>query len=375
MTDSVALTRELIGLDTAGGGERRAAELLAPLLAACGMDVELVEMSVGRASLIARAGDQSSRPLTLSGHLDTVPVGSAPWSDDPLSGRLAGGRVMGRGASDMKGGVAALVVALERHMRSGPRPGNVQLVLTAGEETGCAGARHLVRSRSLPTGGPLLVAEPTANRLVPGHKGALWLELTARGRAAHGSRPDLGVSAITMLARVAVDLADNGLPGKHPVMGPVSVNVGTFSGGTQVNLVPDQASMTVDIRLVPGVRADELVSRISSLAGSTVDVRTLLTMPAVYTPPDSPFSALMADAVAAATGSAAWAPPAAYFTDASVLAPALGDAEVVLLGPGDPDLAHTAGESCSVARIHEAVDIYEHALGLWRERHAPGRSS
>jgi succinyl-diaminopimelate desuccinylase len=331
------------------------------------MDVELVEMSAGRTSLIARAGSRFSSPITLSGHLDTVPTSAAHWSGDPRAGRLIDGRMIGCGASDMKAGVAALVVALERHMHSGSHPGSILLLLTAGEETGCAGARHVVQSLSLPTGGPLLVAEPTANRLVPGHKGTLWLELTARGRAAHGSRPELGINAITALARVAVQLADNGLPGEHPVMGPVTVNVGTISGGTQINLVPDLASMTVDVRLVPGARAPELVSTIRALAGRTVNVRTLLELPAVYTPPDSPFASMMVDAVTASGGSAVWSAPVAYFTDASVLAPALGDAEVVLLGPGEPELAHTVGESCSVARIAEAVDIYEHALRLWRD--------
>jgi succinyl-diaminopimelate desuccinylase len=358
MSSAVTLAQDLIRIDTCGGGELAAAQLIAQRLEAAGMQVRIDRFDGNRANLVATTRGGAEKQLVLSGHLDTVPAGAVAWSDDPLGGACRGGRLYGRGASDMKSGVAALVVALEHHLRSRRPHAALALVLTAGEETGCAGARRLADRGMLPAAHALLVAEPTANRLTPGHKGALWLELTAKGRAAHGSTPHLGQSAIALLARLAVALHEYGLPGEHPVMGPVSVNVGTFTGGTRTNLVPDSAVMTADIRLVPGVTAAETRAHIAAVAGEAVTIETILEMPAVYAPPGDAFVTRVAAALEAAGVHAHAAAPATYFTDASVLGPALGSPSVVLLGPGDPDQAHATDESCAVERIDEAVAVY-----------------
>jgi succinyl-diaminopimelate desuccinylase len=370
VTDVIGLARSLIRLDTSGSNESFAAELLAETLRACGMSVELDTLDAGRASLIARSPGCGPAPITLTGHLDTVPFRAEDWDCDPLGAEIADGRLYGRGASDMKSGVAALVVAVERHLaRVGSGGPGVLLVLTAAEESGCEGARHLLRGRSLPSGGPLLVAEPTGNRLVSGHKGALWLDVTSQGRAAHGSRPDLGVNAITPLARLAVALADEGLPGEHAVMGPVTVNVGTITGGTRVNLVPDHASMSVDVRTVLGCSSTMLLARLKALAGDAARVRVTLDVPAVYSSPDTAFALLVAQATRDVTGEAACAaPPVTYFTDAAVLSEAMGGADTVILGPGDPEQAHIVDESCSIDRVHQAVEIYETVLDRWSAR-------
>jgi succinyl-diaminopimelate desuccinylase len=362
---AVELTRSLIRLDTTGPAQSLSAEILATRLSSAGMQVRLEPLDRGRASLVASVGDLGDAPLLLSGHLDTVPVGSTPWTRDAFGGEIAEGRVFGRGASDMKSGVASLVVALERYLQRSRAARGVVLVLTAGEETGCEGALQLVRTGILPVGARLLVAEPTSNAMVPGHKGALWLRVTARGLSAHGSRPDLGSNAVTALARLAVALEDAGLPGTHPVMGSTTVNIGTFEGGTRVNLVPDHASMEIDIRTVPGVGSHEIIERIEALSGGECIVETLLDMPGVYTAPGSPFYDMVSEVVTGVTGRAERAAPATFFTDASVLVPALGSPDVLLLGPGDPKLAHVVDESCSVERIGEAVEIYERLLDRW----------
>src|SRR5690606_12102087 len=127
----------------------------------------------------------------------TVACGATPWRIDPFSGTIVDGRLHGRGACDMKSGVAAIVTAaLTQAERLRDSPG-VLLVLTAGEETGCRGARHLIRSgHHLERVGALLVAEPTNNRVLLGHKGALWLRLALRGKSAHGSMPEQGENAL-----------------------------------------------------------------------------------------------------------------------------------------------------------------------------------
>ncbi|MDO8881168.1 MAG: M20 family metallopeptidase [Coriobacteriia bacterium] len=365
MNDAVRLARELVRIDTAGHGERVAAELLAGILARAGAEVELVPYAAGRAHLVARTGEVSAAPLVCSGHLDTVPVGDAAWERDALSGDVSGGMLHGRGAVDMKSGVAALVVALTRHIARGPGGRGIVVVLTAAEETGCEGARHLMGVRTIPGGGPLLVAEPTGNRIAPGHKGVLWLRVNARGRSAHGSRPDLGTNAIASLARLITALEAAGLPGEHEVMGPMTFNVGTIVGGTAINLVPDSASLTLDIRTVPGVECERILAHIGGLGGRDLSIEVLEELPPTYSPPDGPFACSVAAALRSATGLVARRPPLAYFTDAAVLAGALSSSEVVLLGPGDPDAAHTTDEACAISAIEDAVATYGELLSTW----------
>ena len=364
---AVALAQRLVRLDTAGAGEIAAAEACADALKGSGADVEIVIMAPGRAHLIACIGDATNAPLVLCGHLDTVPFGGLPWTHGPLSGDVIDGMLHGRGSVDMKGGVAALTTAFARHAaRASTGPG-VVLVLTADEETGCSGARQLAAARELPHGGPLLIAEPTDLRIAHGHKGVLWLLATTRGRAAHGSRPDLGQNAIVPLARFVSRLEKAGLPGSHPEMGDVTVNIGTFHGGTKINLVPDAASAEIDIRLVAGVESAELRERVRRLAGDDIHIETIEDLPAVYSPADGPFASQVSARYEAAFGTIDHRPPLSYFTDASVLMGALKASEIILLGPGDPDQAHTVDERCLVSQIEAAADVYGDILRTWAD--------
>lgn len=364
MTDVLELAQALVRLDTCGAGEQAAAELCAALLAEAGAQVEIVKMEPRRAHVLARTGDVLAEPLVLSGHLDTVPAGSAEWTRDALCGDIDRGLLHGRGSVDMKGGVAALVVALERHLQRGAPGRGVLLVLTAAEETGCSGARHLVATRELPGGGPLLVAEPTDLRIAHGHKGVLWLAASARGRSAHGSRPDLGENAILPLARLAIALDEIGLPGGHPEMGDVTVNVGTLHGGTQINLVPDEARLEIDIRVVAGIESRPLRDRVSELGGPDVSIETILDLAAVYSDGGA-FARDVARTVESVLGAVSERPPLTYFTDASILQSALTPSEIVILGPGDPDEAHTLDECCPVTQIEAALEIYDGVLRSW----------
>ena len=368
MTDAVALAQRLVHLNTAGGGERAAAEVCAEVLEGSGASVEIVTMVADRAHLIASVGDTTTAPLVLCGHLDTVPFGDTPWTHGPLSGDIGDGMLYGRGSVDMKGGAAALVTALARYAaRRSSGPG-VLLVLTAAEETGCSGARHLIATRQLPQGGSLLIAEPTDLRIAHGHKGVLWLVASTHGRAAHGSRPDLGVNAIMPLARFVSELTARGLPGSHPEMGDVTVNVGTFSGGTKVNLVPDSASAGIDIRLVAGIDSRSILEEVAAIAGGDIHIQVVEDLPAVYSPADGRFASHVSARCEVVTGSAAHRQPLTYFTDASVLVSALQASEIVILGPGDPDQAHTLDEHCPVAQIQAAAEVYEDIL-MTREGH------
>jgi succinyl-diaminopimelate desuccinylase len=370
VSDAQELLVELIRMQTVGGGEERATVRCAGLLGDAGLAVGLVGWSPGRAQLHARAG--GDRPLTFTGHVDVVPVTPTDWSSDPFEAVRDGDRLVGRGTSDMKSGVAAIVVAVAAHARRPHRCRGVQVVLTAGEETGCTGAA-MIPAEVLAPGGPLVVAEPTANRLVPGHKGALWLRLTAAGRAAHGSAPELGDNAAVRLARAAVALHDaRGWP-EHPRFGVMTANVGYLHGGVQPNIVPDAAELLLDVRVVPGVALDDVRARVAELAGDGVRLADIAVLPPVDTPDGDPLVALAAGALAGAGLDASVGPPARYFTDASVLAGLLGPHAVaggapvptVILGPGEPDQCHVADEWCSVSRLEAAVEVYGRMLDAW----------
>lgn len=368
MTDATGLAQRLVRLDTAGGGELAAATVCADALEGSGASAKIVTMAEGRAHLIASVGDVTNAPLVLCGHLDTVPFSDAQWAHGALSGDIDDGMLHGRGSVDMKGGVAALVTAFARHAtRPSGGPG-VMLVLTADEETGCSGAHHLVATQELPRGGPLLIAEPTDLRIAHGHKGVLWLLASTRGRSAHGSRPDLGVNAIVPLARFVSRLEETGLPGSHPEMGDVTVNIGTFRGGTKINLVPDAASAEIDIRLVAGVESAAIRERVGTLAGDGIHIEAVEDLPAVYSPADGPFATHVSARCEAVLGAASHRPPLSYFTDASVLMDVLEASEIILLGPGDPDRAHTVDECCPVSQIEAAAELYEDIMRTWAGR-------
>ena len=221
-----------------------------------GFAVELVPFGEGRAQLLARIGGQADRlPLGFTGHLDTVPLGAPPWSVDPFAGDIKDGKLYGRGSSDMKSGVAAFVAAcITQAGRLAATPG-VLLVITAGEETGCTGAAALAATDgAIGAVGALVVAEPTGNKPLVGHKGALWLEAETKGITAHGSMPEKGVNAIYKAARAvaALEVFDFNVA-RHDVLGGPTLNVGTIQGGINMDSVPDRAAIGIDIRTIPAL--------------------------------------------------------------------------------------------------------------------------
>lgn len=351
------LTRELVAIDTAGGGEQRAVALVADRLQDAGLEVVWKDWRPGRPNLVAhwRGGGD----LTFAAHLDTVPFDAAAWSRDPLGGEVDGDRLFGRGSSDMKSGAAAMVEAARHAAVEGYGP--FSLVFTSAEETGCHGARALAGDPDLSPTPVLVVGESTANQVAFGHKGATWLEVTARGRSAHGSRPDLGVNAIGMLAR-ALDRLETRLPAAaHPSLGARTTNVGTIRGGLQTNLVPPEASMTVDVRTVPGGGHQAVLDVLTAEPGITVT--ELLDVAALWTDPGSETGRRVADLVAAVTGAPSAPVGVSYFTDGAVLAGP--EPRAFVLGPGDPDQPHTTDESVSCHRVEEAVAVYRALMAQW----------
>ncbi|MCB2227993.1 MAG: M20 family metallopeptidase [Desulfarculaceae bacterium] len=363
MPDPVKIASELVCLDTVNppGGEEAAARYLGGLLAGRGLKLDYYQLAPERAGLVATIpGRGGKAPLVFTGHLDTVPLGNAPWSFSAHCGEIKDGLLLGRGAADMKSGVAALAAAAIALADEPAGPADLVFVFTAAEETGCQGALQMGDSGNLPAqAGALLVAEPTDNVPFLGHKGALWLEASAKGKSAHGSMPDMGDNAIYKAARAAAGLESFFAEATaHPQLGKPTLNVGTFSGGSKINMVPDQAVFQIDIRTVPGLEHDELARRIAAQVGPEIALTRLIDLPGFLTPPDEPWTAGVLKLLAREQGQEPVPGYVNYFTDASVLRPALGDPPTVILGPGLPGQAHQTDEFCAVAKIQEAAELY-----------------
>jgi len=234
-----------------------------------------------------------------------------------------------------------------------------------GEELGCLGASALSADPNLlPWAHSLLVAEPTSNRVLIGHRGAVWLDLVARGRSCHGSTPELGVNAVHLLVDALANVRrwheDN--PSVHDALGPRTLSTGTISGGVQRNVVPDSARAEIDFRAGELDDWRTLGDNLAGVVGDSVDVVPNVSVGPVYSDSEAGF-VRVASAIAGERGIEAPEPPVAQFiTDACVLTPSLGDVPTVIWGPGSADLAHVVDEWCSVDEITQATAMYGELL-------------
>src|SRR4051812_3788816 len=221
--DAVALTRDLLAFDTINppGGERDCARHAGELLEQWGFRTEYHEYAPGRTSVVARAGGSDAKaPLCLTGHLDTVALGARAWSKDPFAGETDGERLYGRGSSDMKAGVAAILLAARSFKDRLSGTAGVVVVPTAVEGNGWIGSLELAKTSLLGKAGAMIVGEPTANYPYVGHKGSIKFHASFKGVSAHGSMPQLGVNAIYKAARAVAALEEFDFRATpHAVMG------------------------------------------------------------------------------------------------------------------------------------------------------------
>lgn len=370
MPGAVELTRSLLNFNTINppGAEQACAQFVGDLLKAAGFTVDYAEFAPTRTSVVARIGGVNGRrPLGFTGHIDTVPLGATEWKRDAFGASLEGGKLYGRGSSDMKSGVAAFVVAalrMKEQLKNGP---GATLVITADEECGCGGAAHLVKEGTLlGEVGALVIGEPTANYPLVGHKGAMWLDVATRGITAHGSMPERGDNAIYKAAAAIEKLRQYDFAvASHGLMGSPTLNVGTVHGGLNINSVPDSTVIGVDIRTIPGQDHARLRSDLQRVLGETVEIAPTIDVGAIYSDPNDPWMQRVFDIVEPHLGARPQAKAATYFTDAAVLKEAYRDVPMVVLGPGEPQLAHQTDEYCNVDRVEQAVDIYCRLIADW----------
>lgn len=363
----ISITKKLIAFNTVNppGNESETAKFVGALLSEKGFEVKYIPFETYRLHVVAEKGcSEEFYPIVFTGHFDTVPLGVREWSIDPFSGEVKDGKLFGRGSSDMKGGLAAMVIAAIKAFDEGHPKGGVRLIFTSGEELGCQGAKHLVETYgNLGKAKGIIVGEPTANIPAIGHKGGLYLNLTTVGITAHSSMPHLGENAIYKIAHAIskIEKFEFGVE-IDPLLGFPTINVGKVSGGMNINSVPDHAAFTIDARTTTKVDHRELLEKLQKVLGPDVFIETLVDLKAVSSNENDPFVKLVYSVCGISSGEAGFPKSLPYLTDGSVLQPGYGGVSTIILGPGQPEMAHQTDEFCYTDKLEEAVTIYKNII-------------
>lgn len=346
-------------------GEAACARKVAEWLECCGARVEFEEVLPGRPNVTGRFPGDGGRPgLLFAPHLDTVSV--AGMTVDPFGGEIAGGRIHGRGASDTKGTVAAMLWALhERRGRIAELPVAVAFVGLMGEEAGQPGSKHFAARH----GGEFsfaVVGEPTSLETVHAHKACVWHRLSTRGRSCHGATPEQGENAIRkLLPALEAVLArlESALPAfSDPVLGVPTVSLGLVRGGSSPNIVPSSCEAFLDVRETPAMQAAggsaALIRRLledPAWAGS-VELETLGDSRPLLTDPSN-------DGVRRLLSIGSKLAVAPWYCDAGRLAE--GGIPSVACGPGSIAQAHTKDEFLAIADLEAGCDFYGRFLDTY----------
>jgi len=373
--DAVALARALIRIDSrnptlvpGAPGEREVAATLASVLDDWGFTVDIVEAARGRPNVVARIGPADAPALMLNGHLDVV--GIEGMVHEPFAAELRSGRIYGRGSADMKGGIAAMCAAATA--ASAQSNGQIVIAAVADEEYESLGLRSLIDSGL--RADAAIVTEPTRLAICPAHRGFAWIDVTLTGRAAHGSRYDIGVDAILhaglLLAELdALEQTRNDGP-VHPLLGRGSLHASKIGGGVGMSTYPERCELAIERRTLPGETAEQAVREVVDACDRVrarrpdfnAQVRLNTAQAPSDVPPDAQIVGRLREALRAEEmpvkieGLSAW-------TDAALLNEA--GIPAVCFGPGDISLAHAAEEFVPVEDIEQASRVLARVVRNW----------
>jgi acetylornithine deacetylase len=304
-------------------GEAAIAAVARDWLAARGIRAWLEEAAPGRPNAVAQIGDGNGPFLVFCAHLDTV--GTDGMTIPPFEPRLENGRVYGRGSYDMKGSAAAILSAAAA-LAGENLPGSVLLALVADEEHASLGAQDFVRRHKADA---CILTEPSEGRLILGHKGFVWVEIITRGRAAHGSRWDLGVSAIGKMGRViaALERFDAEILRRrvHPLVGPASQHCALVGGGSGLSTYSEKCTLHLERRTLPGETLEQVLEEIGKVireAGEEAEIRNLLDRPPLLSDSTWPIARAVREAATTVVGHEPEVAGVAYWMDAAIFAAA-----------------------------------------------------
>jgi acetylornithine deacetylase len=378
--DAVALTRELVRIDSqnpslvaGGAGEPAVARSLAEILRAWGFSVDVADAAHGRPNVVATMGKRGGRSLMFNGHLDVVGVEGMIHA--PFDAQQRDGRIYGRGSCDMKAGIAAMCAAAAQAADAG-LDGEITVAAVADEEFESLGTRALIASGV--RADAAIVTEPTSLAIMPAHLGFVWVDAIFEGRAAHGSRWELGVDAIRHAGLFLAELerydAEVLSSRSHPLLARPSVHASLIEGGTGMSTYPDRCVLKIERRTIPGESAEDVVRELTGLCdefrptlarrGKTLDARidaTFSQLPSDVSI-DAPIVGALAEALREAGESDRVAGMSAW-TDAALLNAA--GIPAICFGPGDISLAHAAEEYVPVDEIERATRVLARVAQTW----------
>ncbi|AEG58082.1 M20 family metallopeptidase [Sinorhizobium meliloti] len=366
--DPIQFLQQVVSIDSCDppGGELEVAKLVHEQLLSLGIEAALDEFLPGRANVLGRIRGSGEKPaFVLSSHMDTVPVGTVSWKRPPFSGVIEGGRLYGRGATDMKSALASMIAAAGSLARKAHLlKGDVILAFTAGESANLLGARRFVEQGLKNEIGAFLCGEPSDLDVIIVEKAALWLRATATGRLGHVSGA-AGINAIDVVREFLGSLKTMELNcPPHPLLDEPTIRVGRIEGGSAVNLTPDNCTVDFDIRLPPGVDHLSIVRQVENIVPENMTISILDFKPAVESLPDDEFVKLCTDVCARHRGKAPAIKGASYYSDGTVLLEGLS-VPFAIIGPGELGLSGQADESVSTDNLLKAVEIYEDVALAW----------
>ncbi len=370
MDKRLKLLQDILSVDSTNDNEESVADVIKNYLADSGIDSKKITYAPKRANLVAEIGTTGKSVLGISGHMDVVSAGDPNlWDSPPFAPTERDGKIYARGASDMKSGLAALVMAMiELKEENIPLNGKVKLLATVGEEIGLLGAKQLTDEKYADDLDALIIGEPTGHRIVYAHKGIFTYKITSVGKSAHSSMPELGINAIDNLIlfynRISAEFSK--LNDENEALGPFIVNNSIISGGEQVNSVPDSASLIANLRTTPEVNNEKITNILhavveelnNTVKGMNLKLEITLSIDPVFSQKNSRLVQIAkeeADTMFKENVPLLGMPGGA---DSAEFIRANKDMQIIIFGPGNETL-HQVNEYVDITNYTEMIDLYK----------------
>lgn len=345
-------------------GELAAAQVVFDELALSAIEGQIETWQQTRANIWARVKSSGLKPgLLFACHLDVVGPGEAPWQHPPFSGLHSDGKIYGRGATDMKGGIAAAVAAIRQIVDAGTSLlGDIVFVASAGEETDSSGAiRFLARRCDLPEFAGVVIPEPTDFDVITAHRGMFWIEVATKGKTAHSATAHLGVNAISSMNTLLDELESyKANVETHELLGDCSMSINTITGGEALNVVPDKCTIGIDFRTLPGQDGADILRDMqhifAKLASANPDFDAEISIVRQVEPLETDCSSGFVRDFCSTVGIAE-TKAIGFTTDGPHFAE-LG-APVLIFGPGKPEICHKPDEYIEISDVEKAVEYYK----------------
>lgn len=367
--EKVQILKDIIKIQSVNGNEKEVADYLGKLFKKHGIASEQVEYAENRDNLVAEIGTAQDKVLAFSGHMDVVAPGNLDlWDFDPFSATEKDGKIYGRGATDMKSGLAAMVIAMiELAEEKASLNGKIRLLATVGEEVGELGAEQLTEKGYADDVNAMVIGEPSGYRIVYAHQGSINFTVTSTGKSSHSSMPELGINAIDHLNEFYTK-ANHEFRKEHytdDVLGNFNYNVTLISGGDQVNSIPEKATLSGNIRTIPAFDNEKTVQLLNKIVADlntkegfqlalTIDANKLV----VKSQKDSDIAQLAQNIAEKKTGQEVPLLGIPGTTDAAEFVKAKTTFPVIVFGPGN-NTPHQANEYVEVDNYLEMIDIYK----------------